>query len=72
MVTMKEPFSSLLRRAILDSGMTRYAISVKSGVDQAALSRFMAGKSSLTLDTVDKLVDVLELEVRLPRKRNEG
>jgi transcriptional regulator with XRE-family HTH domain len=69
---MKEAFSSKLRRAILESGLSRYAISVKSGVDQAALSRFLAGKRSLSLDSVDKLVDVLGLEVRLPRKRKDG
>ena len=69
---MREPFSSLLRRAILESGLTRYAISVQSGVDQAALSRFIAGKRSLNLESVDKLVDVLGLEVRLPRKRKDG
>jgi transcriptional regulator with XRE-family HTH domain len=64
---MKEAFSSLLRRAILESGMTRYAIAVKCGVDQAALSRFLAGKASLTLATVNKLVDGLGIEVKLPK-----
>jgi plasmid maintenance system antidote protein VapI len=72
MGTMREPFSSLLRRAILESGLTRYAISARSGVHQAALSRFIAGKRSLSLESVDKLVDVLGLEVRLPRKRKDG
>ncbi|HZW31208.1 MAG TPA: helix-turn-helix transcriptional regulator [Isosphaeraceae bacterium] len=72
MSTMREPFSSLLRRAILESGLTRYAISVKSGVNQAALSRFVAGKRSLNLESVDKLVEVLGLEVRMPRKRKDG
>jgi hypothetical protein len=65
---MKEPFSALIRRAIVDSGMTRYAIAVKCDVDQAALSRFVAGKGNLNLTTVDKLVDGLELEIRLPRR----
>jgi transcriptional regulator with XRE-family HTH domain len=68
---MRDAFSSLLRRAILESGLTRYAISVRSGVDQAALSRFIAGKRSLNLESVDKLVEVLGLEVRMPRKRKD-
>jgi plasmid maintenance system antidote protein VapI len=72
MGTMREPFSTLLRRAILESGLTRYAISARSGVHQAALSRFIAGKRSLSLESVDKLVDVLGLEVRMPRKRKDG
>jgi transcriptional regulator with XRE-family HTH domain len=71
MGTMREPFSAILRRAILESGLSRYAISVRSGVDQATLSRFMAGKSGLNLESVDKLVDVLGLEVR-PRRKPKG
>jgi hypothetical protein len=72
MSTMREPFSAILRRAILESGLSRYAVSVRSGVDQAALSRFIADKSSLNLDSVDKLVDMLGLEVRPRRKRKDG
>jgi hypothetical protein len=69
---MREPFSSILRRAILDSGQSRYAVSVRSGVDQAVLSRFIAGKSGLSLESVDKLVDALGLEVGTRRKRKDG
>jgi plasmid maintenance system antidote protein VapI len=65
---MEQTLSDVLRRAILESGMTRYAIAVKAGVDQASLSRFVAGKRSMSLETADKLMDVLGLEVR-PRKR---
>jgi transcriptional regulator with XRE-family HTH domain len=55
----------LLRRAIRESGITHHAIAVKCRVDQAALSRFMAGKSSLNLATIDKLVEGLGIEVKL-------
>jgi plasmid maintenance system antidote protein VapI len=72
MGTMRELFSSILRRAILESGLSRYAISARSGVDQATLSRFIAGKRGLNLDSVDKLVDVLGLEIRPCRKRKDG
>jgi transcriptional regulator with XRE-family HTH domain len=68
---MHESLSSVIRRAILESGETRYAIAVKCGVDQAALSRFMSGKSSLHLTTIDKLVDGLGIEVGLRRKTRD-
>ncbi len=42
-------------------GMTRYAICKASGLDQSTLSRFMAGKSGLALETVDKLGELLGL-----------
>jgi len=42
-------------------------------IDQAVLSRFMAGKSSLSFDSIDKLADVLNLELRPRRKaRKDG
>lgn len=60
-----------VRRAILTSGMSRYAICKASGVEQAALSRFMAGKTSLTLTTLDRMADVLGLDlvVRKPKRK---
>jgi len=60
-----------LRRAIRESGLTRYAIAKASGVTEAALSRFMAGKSGLTTGTLDRLAGVLGLEI-VARKRRKG
>jgi hypothetical protein len=68
---MKEAFSSLIRRAILESGETRYVIANRCRVDQAILCRFMAGKSSMHLDTIDKLVDGLGIKVKLDRKTKD-
>jgi transcriptional regulator with XRE-family HTH domain len=65
---MGELFSEGLRRAIRECGMTRYAISVRTGIDQATLSRFMKRERGLSLAAIDKLMDALGLEVR-PRKR---
>jgi hypothetical protein len=70
---MREPLSAILQRSIRESDLTRYAISVRSGVDQATLSRFVTGKGGLNLDSVDRLVDVLDLEIRpRRRKRKDG
>ena len=57
-----------LRRAIRASGKSRYWLSGESGVDKAALSRFMAGKATLTLPSLDRLAEVLGLELRKKRK----
>jgi transcriptional regulator with XRE-family HTH domain len=65
---MSETLSKLIRRAILESGKTRYRIACECRVDQATLSRFITGKSTLSQDTIDKLVAGLGIEVRLPRK----
>ena len=67
---MGQPFSTLLREAIERSGLTRYEISKRSGVDQAALSRFVAG-GSLKLESVDKLIDCLGMHIK-PASKPKG
>ena len=61
-----------LRKAILKSGLTHYAIAKKARststnakCDPCQLDRFMSGDRSLSLETVDLLVLALELEVNL-------
>ena len=49
--------------------MTRYEIAKRTGIQQSALSRFMAGERGLSTLTLDKLVELLDLEVV---KRNDG
>jgi hypothetical protein len=69
---MGELLSEIVRRVILESGESRYSIAIKCGVDQAILSRFMAGKGGMGLETIDKLVAGLGIEVRLPRKKKDN
>lgn len=64
--------SSAVRRAIEASSLSRYAICKAAGIDQAAMSRFMAGKSGLTTASLDALADVLGLEIVIRRKRRKG
>ena len=65
-------FSDQLRRVLGECGLSRYEIAKRSGVDEAALSRFVNGQRGLTTDTLDRLAEVLDLELipkRRPRKR---
>ena len=54
--------SDQLRRAIEQSGQSRYAIWKATGVAQSTLSRFMAGEG-LTLDVIDRLARHLGLNL---------
>lgn len=60
--------SDQLRQAIEDSGLSRYAISQDTGIDQAALSRFIHGQVGLSLDAIDRLSEFLQLKITLGRK----
>jgi hypothetical protein len=64
---MSKAFSEQLRRAITADGRSRYAIGKAADVDKASLARFMAGKVGLSLPAIDRLVAVLDLELR-PRE----
>jgi hypothetical protein len=65
---MTERFSDQLRRAIRESELSRYAISKATGVSEAVLCRFVAGTAGMSLDSIDKLMTFLGLEIR-PRRR---
>jgi hypothetical protein len=65
---MDEKFSDQLRRAVRESGVSRYQISKETGINQSVLCRFVAETAGMSLDAVDKLMDALGLEIR-PRRR---
>lgn len=50
-----------LRAAIESSELSRYAIAKQAEVPESALSYFMSGQRSLTLDTASKIASVLGL-----------
>ena len=56
-----------LRKAIERSEASRYAISQATGVPQSALSGFVAGERSISLDYADKLAKYFELELKPKR-----
>lgn len=70
--------STQLQEAILEAGESVYAVAKGSGVPQSVLSRFVNGERGLSLESVDRLADYLELELRpseaapkKPAKRNK-
>ena len=63
-----EPLTNQLRRAIDDSGMTRYRIAQETGVSEATLSKFYLGQRGLSMEAMDALGECLQLEIKLGRK----
>ena len=55
--------SEQIRRAVDAAGVSRYRICKATGLEPAAMSRFMAGKVGLSLALIDAMADFLDLTV---------
>jgi transcriptional regulator with XRE-family HTH domain len=62
--------SQQLRKAIETSALTRYRISKETGIAQSTLSEFVHGNRSLSLANVDKICELIKLE--LTQKKQHG
>lgn len=60
---MQKPLSEQIRDFIRASGLSMYALAQLASIDKSLLSRFLAVKSSLSLQAVDRLGEVLALRI---------
>ena len=60
-----------LRRAIEQSGKTRYRIAKEAGISQAMLSRFVNGKRELSAAIAEKLCGSLGFELILKKTKRK-
>jgi transcriptional regulator with XRE-family HTH domain len=65
-------FSDEIRAAVDAAGMSRYRICVEIGISQATMSRFMTGRGGLSMDVLDRLAEVLGLNVTVKRATRRG
>jgi plasmid maintenance system antidote protein VapI len=56
--------SEVIRRAIVESGMSYKALSRETGLTRASIQRFVDGRQSLRLDLADRLAEFFDLELR--------
>lgn len=52
-----------IRQAVDASGLSRYRICKELEIEQSSMSRFMAGRGGLSLENIDRLADLLELDL---------
>ena len=57
-----------LRKAIDDSGLTRYRIAKETGINEAALGKFYHGERGLSMEALNALGECLELTINMGRK----
>jgi transcriptional regulator with XRE-family HTH domain len=69
----RKPFSAQIRDAVNASGLSRYAICNAIRLNQSTMSRFMSGKAGLSMAVLDRLAELLGLDVVMrpkPKGRN--
>jgi transcriptional regulator with XRE-family HTH domain len=59
----REKLSDQVRRAVDGSGLSRYRICKKLGIAESTLSRFMSGQGGLSMEYLDALADLLDLDI---------
>jgi transcriptional regulator with XRE-family HTH domain len=64
-------FSDQIREAVDTSGLSRYSICKAIDLNQGAMSRFMSGKSGLSMDVLDRLAEQIGLEVTIRPNTNQ-
>ena len=52
-----------IRDVVRRSGYSRYRICNETGIDQGAMSHFLAGHRGLSLDSIDRLGEFLGLRI---------
>lgn len=66
--TKRMKLSDQVRRAIAESNLTRYRISQLTGINESGLAKFYNRRQGLSLDALDRLGEVLGLEINVADK----
>ena len=62
--TKRKTLAEQIRQAMIDSEKTQYRIAKDTGISQPLITRFVNGDRGISLETADKLIKYLGLELR--------
>ena len=63
MTTKNTSLTDQLRQLIETAEISRYQLWQQTGIDQAVLSKFVNGKGGLSMESLDKIGEVLNLQI---------
>ncbi len=76
MTTKTTSLTGQLRQLIEAAEISRYQLWQLTGIDQAVLSKFVNGKGGLSMESLDKIGEVLGLQItqtsKTPATRRKG
>jgi ribosome-binding protein aMBF1 (putative translation factor) len=67
MKKQRNKLSDQVRRAVDASGLSRYRISKDLAIAESTMSRFMSGQGGLSMEVLDDLADLLDLNLATRR-----
>ena len=70
MTTKNTSLTDQLRQLIESAEISRYQIWQQTGIDQAVLSRFVNRKEGLSMESLDKLGEILDLQITKREKKS--
>jgi plasmid maintenance system antidote protein VapI len=70
MSNFPESITDVLRRTIIDSGVSYKALSRETGVARASIQRFVDGRQSIRLDMADRLAAYFGLSCLGDKRKN--
>ena len=63
-----DKLSDQIRQAMGDSGLTRYRIAAETDINESSLGQFYHGERGLSLESLDRLGQFLQLRIIMERK----
>jgi transcriptional regulator with XRE-family HTH domain len=72
MAERRVKLSDQVRRAVDASGLSRYRIAKEIHVAESTMSRFMSGRTGLSMEYLDRLADLLDLDITTTRRPTKG
>ncbi|GAB3883379.1 helix-turn-helix domain-containing protein [Spirosoma agri] len=64
----KEKIGLLIRAARKQKGLTQKELGEKLGLAESTVTNYEAGKQNLTLDTLDKIAEALQVKLNISLK----
>ncbi len=72
-LSMMSAIYDAIRKAIAESGKTRYRLWQETGISQAQLCEFLHGRRGMSIENLETLAKALGLEITVrPAKRKKG
>ena len=61
--SFSDQLREIIQEELKDGSESAYELAKDSGIDRSVLSRFLAGKRTMTLESADKLAELLKLRI---------